>query len=60
MREYTQLQQLYDAYESQGLRILAFPANDFDNQEPGSNEDIFEYATKEFGVTFDMMAKTQG
>jgi len=54
---YEQLQALYEKYgESQGLRILAFPCNQFGGQEPGSEEEIKEF-TKKFNVTFDMFSK---
>jgi len=57
-REYTQLQQLYNKYQKDGLRIVAFPSNEFANQEPGDNSVIEDFVTQKFGVTFDMMAKT--
>lgn len=53
---YRQLQLLYDKYMSKGLRILAFPVNQFANQEPGTNEEIANFV-KQFNVTFDMFAK---
>ncbi|XP_072160368.1 uncharacterized protein [Bemisia tabaci] len=54
---YKQLQELYNKYsESKGLRILAFPSNQFAKQEPGTNAEILEF-TKNYGVTFDMFAK---
>jgi len=53
---YEQLQQLHEKYAEKGLRILAFPCNQFGNQEPGSDEDIIEFV-KKFGVTFDMFHK---
>ncbi|XP_018904211.1 uncharacterized protein [Bemisia tabaci] len=54
---YKQLQELYNKYsESKGLRILAFPSNQFLSQEPGTNAEILEF-TKKYGVTFDMFAK---
>lgn len=53
---YRQLQQLYEKYMEKGLRILAFPSNQFGNQEPGTNEDISTFAQK-YNVTFDMYAK---
>lgn len=43
--------------ESKGLRILAFPCNQFANQEPGTNAEIKAWAQKKFGVTFDMFSK---
>ena len=57
-REYTQLQELYNKYQKDGLRIVAFPSNEFGNQEPGDNSVIEDFVTQKFGVTFDMMAKT--
>jgi len=57
-REYTQLQALYEKYQKDGLRIVAFPSNEFGNQEPGDNSVIEDFVTQKFGVTFDMMAKT--
>ena len=57
-REYTQLQELYEKYQKDGLRIVAFPSNEFGNQEPGDNSVIEDFVTRKFGVTFDMMAKT--
>ncbi|KAL5550716.1 hypothetical protein UlMin_000892 [Ulmus minor] len=40
---YTELNQLYEKYKDQGLEILAFPCNQFGEQEPGSNEEIKEF-----------------
>ncbi len=44
-------------YQSQGLRVLGFPSNDFGGQEPGTNEQIQEFASSRFGVTFEMFEK---
>lgn len=44
--------------ESKGLRILAFPCNQFGNQEPGTNDEIKAFGREGYGVTFDMFAKT--
>ena len=49
---------LYDDLSDCGLRILAFPCNQFGSQEPGSNAEIKKFAESQ-GVTFDMMAKVQ-
>ncbi|KRY89544.1 Glutathione peroxidase [Trichinella pseudospiralis] len=54
---YKQLQQLYTKYESQGLRIAAFPCNQFGKQEPKSESEIKKFATERYGVTFDMYSK---
>lgn len=53
---YKQLNQLYDQFEKDGLRIAAFPCNQFGGQEPGCDVDIKEFALKN-GVKFDMYAK---
>ncbi|KAL0860489.1 hypothetical protein ABMA27_009867 [Loxostege sticticalis] len=55
---YKQLNQLYEKYESKGLRILAFPCNQFGGQEPGSPEDIFKF-TKNRNVKFDLFEKIE-
>ena len=39
--------------------MLAFPCNQFGEQEPGSNEEILEFATSKFGVNFPMFAKIE-
>ncbi|AIF42344.1 glutathione peroxidase [Virgibacillus sp. SK37] len=51
------LQQLYDKYKEQGLEILGFPCNQFNNQDPGSNEQISEFCQRNYGVTFQMFSK---
>ncbi len=55
--QYKQLQELYDKYRDQGLRILAFPANNFKEQEPGTNVEIKTFCQTEYHVTFDLFAK---
>jgi phospholipid-hydroperoxide glutathione peroxidase len=55
---YEQLQALYDEYAvSRGLRIAAFPCNQFANQEPGTNAEIEKRIKEKYGVTFDLFAK---
>jgi len=57
-KNYTQLQALHDELaEEKGLRILAFPCNQFGSQEPGTNEEIKTFATTKYNVKFDMFAK---
>ncbi|KAL6254945.1 probable phospholipid hydroperoxide glutathione peroxidase [Pogonomyrmex barbatus] len=54
---YKQLQQLYNKFsEDKGLRILAFPSNQFAGQEPGTSEEIMNFV-KQYNVTFDMFEK---
>ncbi len=55
--QYAELQELYDRYKDKGLIIIGFPANNFANQEPGSNDEIQEFCSINYGVTFPMMSK---
>lgn len=55
--QYEQLQGLYEEYGNKGFAIIGFPANNFGKQEPGSNEEIEAFCTKNYGVTFQMMSK---
>ncbi len=55
--QYEMLQDLYEQYGGDDFAIIGFPANNFKNQEPGTNNEIKEFCTKEYGVTFPMMAK---
>lgn len=54
--QYAQLEQLYEKYKDK-LVIIGFPANNFGQQEPGTNNEIKEFCTKNYGVTFPMAAK---
>ncbi len=55
--QYEELQELWEHYGGDGFIIIGFPANNFMKQEPGSNEDIKEFCTRNYGVTFPMMSK---
>lgn len=55
--QYKDLQALYDKYHAQGLEILGFPANNFGHQEPGTEEEIKSFCSKNYGVTFPMFEK---
>jgi glutathione peroxidase len=55
--QYEQLQQLYTQHMNT-LVIIGFPANDFKEQEKGSNEDIASFCQKNFGVTFPLAQKS--
>jgi glutathione peroxidase len=55
--QYSELQELYNKYQKQGLVVLGFPCNQFGSQEPGSNSDIKTFAKKNYGVTFPLMSK---
>ena len=54
--QYKDLETLYETYKGK-LVILGFPANNFNQQEPGSNVEISEFCTKNYGVTFPMAEK---
>ncbi len=55
--QYDTLQKLYDTYRDRNFVIVGFPANNFSNQEPGTNSEIKEFCTRNYGVTFPMMSK---
>lgn len=55
--QYADLEQLYQKYHSQGLEILGFPTNDFLKQEPGSDQDIAQFCSLTYNVTFPMFSK---
>jgi glutathione peroxidase len=54
--QYEYLQKLYEQYKDK-LVIVGFPANNFGSQEPGTNDEIKAFCTKNYGVTFPMAAK---
>lgn len=55
--QYEDLQKLYSTYKDKNFTIIGFPANNFNNQEPGTNQEIKEFCTGNYGVTFPMMDK---
>ena len=55
--QYAGLEKLNQKYKNSGLRILGFPCNDFGAQEPGTNTEIINFCTKNYGVTFEMFDK---
>lgn len=55
--QYESLEKLHQKYKNQGLRVLGFPSNDFGAQEPGSNEEIVQFCTRNYGVSFDLFDK---
>ncbi|KAL0730737.1 hypothetical protein Bca4012_026831 [Brassica carinata] len=54
---YTELAQLYQKYKDHGFEILAFPCNQFGNQEPGSNEEIVQFACTRFKAEYPIFDK---
>ena len=55
--QYSGLQSLYEKYKDKGFVVLGFPANDFGAQEPGSDEQIKEFCSTKYAVTFPMFSK---
>ena len=55
--QYNDLQKLHELYADKGLKILAFPCNDFGNQEPDSLEEIKTFCSTKFNVKFDIFDK---
>jgi glutathione peroxidase len=55
--QYAGLQSLYEKYQGQGFEILGFPANNFMGQEPGTDEQIAEFCSMNYGVTFPVFSK---
>ena len=55
--QYTALQQLQADKGDAGFTVLAFPANNFGGQEPGTDTEIAEFCTSEYSVTFPVMSK---
>jgi len=55
--QYTALEALYEERHDRGFEILGFPANNFGAQEPGSDEEIAEFCSTNYSVTFPMFSK---
>jgi glutathione peroxidase len=55
--QYEALEALHERYADRGFSVLGFPANDFLGQEPGTNEEIAEFCSTSFGVTFPLFSK---
>jgi glutathione peroxidase len=55
--QYNGLETLYDKYKDQGFVIVGFPANNFNGQEPGTNEEIATFCKSKYDVSFPMMSK---
>ena len=55
--QYEGLQALHDRYEARGFAVLGFPCNQFFGQEPGSAEQIQEFCSLNYGVTFPLFTK---
>ena len=55
--QYKDLEALYRKYKEKGFAILGFPANNFKQQEPGTDAEIKQFCTTNYDVTFDMFSK---
>ena len=57
--QYAGLQRLHDQFSERGFAVVGFPCNQFGEQEPGSAEEIQEFCTVNYGVTFPMFEKIE-
>ncbi|MBC8004653.1 MAG: glutathione peroxidase [Verrucomicrobia bacterium] len=55
--QYEQLESIYKNYGDEKFTVIAFPANNFNNQEPGSDAEVEEFCKKNYGVSFPIMSK---
>ena len=58
-RQYKGLQALHDKYDTKGLKVLAFPCNQFGAQEPGNSDAIGSFCEKNYGVQFKVFEKIE-
>jgi len=56
-KQYSGLEELYKKYSDKGVEVIGFPCNQFGGQEPGSAEEIAEFCSLNFGVSFPLMKK---
>ncbi|MFZ2325235.1 MAG: glutathione peroxidase [Ignavibacteriaceae bacterium] len=56
-KQYSGLEDIYKKYKDKGFEILAFPCNQFGEQEPGTNEEIKNFCSSKFDVTFKLFDK---
>jgi glutathione peroxidase len=55
--QYTALETVYEKYKDKGFVIVGFPANNFGQQEPGTNQEIKTFCSRKYSVTFPLYAK---
>jgi glutathione peroxidase len=58
-RQYKPLEAVFQKYKEQGLVVLGFPSNDFGGQEPGTNEQIKQFCSSQFKVSFPLFDKVR-
>src|SRR6516162_4911900 len=57
--QYKALEAVYEKYKDKGFAVLGFPCNQFGAQEPGSNEEIKQFCSSKYNVTFPMFDKIE-
>jgi glutathione peroxidase len=57
--QYADLQKVHDEYASRGFAVLGFPCNQFAGQEPGTDADVKQFCTLNYGVTFPLFSKIE-
>ncbi|HJY55477.1 MAG TPA: glutathione peroxidase [Streptosporangiaceae bacterium] len=57
--QYTALEKLQEQFASRGFAVVGFPCNQFGGQEPGTSEEIAEFCSATYGVTFPMFEKIE-
>jgi len=57
--QYADLEKLHEEYKDRGFAVVGFPCNQFGGQEPGSAEEIKEFCSLTYGVTFPMFEKVE-
>lgn len=57
--QYEGLEELYNLYKNKDFMVLAFPSNEFSNQEPGNEEEIKKFCSLTYNVSFDMFSKVE-
>ena len=57
--QYEALEKLHEDLSPRGFAVLGFPSNQFGGQEPGTNEEIAEFCSATYGVSFPMFDKTE-
>ena len=57
-KHYTGMQALYEKYKDKGFEVLGFPSNQYNAEEPGTDDEIKDFCSTTYSVTFDMFSKT--
>lgn len=57
--QYEELEAIQKKYMDQGFQVIAFPCNQFGKQEPGTDEDIFDFCQHHYGISFHLMSKIE-